>query len=75
MTIVEDTETAFALRVTECIWADTFLKEDAGDIGFALICHGDYAWPQGFNPKIRMIRDKTLMQGDSYCNHRYVFEG
>jgi hypothetical protein len=73
--IVEDTEKAFELKVTECIWADTFLRAKAGDIGFAWICHGDYAWPRGFNPKIKMVRDKTLMQGDSYCNHRYVLEG
>ncbi len=75
MEIVEDTEKAFELKVVECIWADTFLRAKAGDIGFAWICYGDYAWPRGFNPKINMIRDKTLMQGDSYCNHRYVLEG
>lgn len=75
MKIVEDTERAFELKVTECIWADTFLRAKAGDIGFAWICYGDYAWPRGFNPKIKMIRDKTLMEGDSYCNHRYVLEG
>lgn len=75
MDIVEDTEKAFELKVTECIWADTFLRAKAGDIGFAWVCYGDYAWPRGFNPKIKMIRDKTLMQGDSCCNHRYVLEG
>jgi hypothetical protein len=74
MTIVEDTEKAFELKVTECIWAKTFLDAKAGDIGFASVCHGDYAWPQGFNPKIKMIRDKTLMQGYDCCNHRYILE-
>jgi hypothetical protein len=24
---------------------------------------------------MRMIRTKTLMQGDEFCNHRYVIEG
>ncbi len=73
--IVEDTEKAFELKVTECIWASVFHKAEAGDIGYASICYGDYAWPKGFNPKIKMIRDKTLMQGHEYCNHRYVWEG
>ena len=73
--IVEETETVFELKVTECIWASTFLKQQAGDIGFAAICHGDYSWPKGFNSKIRMVRDKTLMQGHDCCNHRYIFEG
>jgi hypothetical protein len=71
--VVEDTENAFEMKVTECLSAEVFRKEEAGDIGFAWICYGDYGWPRGFNPKIRMVRDKTLMQGHAYCNHRYVW--
>jgi len=74
MEIVEETDTIFELKVTKCIWASTFLKQKAGDIGFASICYGDYAWPKGYNSKIRMERDKTLMQGHDCCNHRYIFE-
>jgi hypothetical protein len=73
--IIEDTEKAFELKVTECIWSTVFREAKAGDIGYASICYGDYAWPKGFNPKIKMIRDKTLMQGHECCNHRYIWEG
>ncbi len=73
--IVEDTGTAFELKVTECIWADTFLRADAGHIGYASICWGDYAWAESFNDKITMVRDKTLMQGHDCCNHRYLWKG
>jgi hypothetical protein len=75
MEIVEDTDRAFELKVAECIWASVFLQAKAGEIGYAAVCFGDYAWAQGFNPKIKMIRDKTLMQGHDCCNHRYVWEG
>jgi len=75
MEIVEDTEKAFELKVTECIWADTFIKAKAADIGYAWVCWGDYAWAEGFNPKIKMVRDKTLMQGHDRCNHRYIWTG
>ncbi len=75
MEVVEDTDRVFELKVTECIWATTFLAAGAGDIGYASVCFGDYAWSQGFNPKIRMVRDKTLMQGHACCNHRYLWEG
>ena len=75
MEIVEDTETAFELKVTECIWADTFLRAKAGDIGYAWVCWGDYAWAEAFNPKIKLVRDKTLMQGHDRCNHRYIWQG
>jgi predicted ArsR family transcriptional regulator len=73
--VIEDTDTAFELKVTECIWASVFLQAKAGDIGYATVCYGDYSWAEGFNPKIKLIRDKTLMQGHEYCNHRYVWEG
>ncbi len=73
--VVEDTDKAFELKVTECIWATTFLDAKAGDIGYAAVCWGDYAWAEGFNPKIKLVRDKTLMQGHEYCNHRYVWTG
>ena len=72
--VMEDTDTAFELKVTECIWASTFLKADAGDIGYAGVCYGDYAWAEGFNPQIEMVRDKTLMEGAPYCNHRYIWK-
>ncbi len=75
MEIVEDTERAFELKVSECILAETFLKKKASDIGYAWICFGDYAWAEGFNPKIKLVRDKTLMQGHDYCNHRYLWTG
>lgn len=73
--IVQDTDTVFELRVTECIWADTFLRADAGTIGYAAVCWGDYAWAKSFNDKIVMVRDKTLMQGHDCCNHRYLWKG
>jgi hypothetical protein len=73
--VVEDTDTAFELKMTECIWAKTFLDAGAGDIGYAQICIGDYTWAESFNPKITMVRDKTLMQGHDICNHRYLWKG
>ena len=73
--MVEDTPQAFEVRVTECLWAKMFREMGAAEIGYSLICHRDYADCQGFNPKITMIRSKTLMQGDDCCNHRFVWEG
>jgi hypothetical protein len=73
MEIVEDADTAFEIKVTECIWADVFRRADAGDIGYCSVCWGDYAWAKSFNEKISLVRDKTLMQGHDYCNHRYIW--
>ena len=73
--IVKDTPQVFEVQVTECLWAKTFREMGAAEIGYSLICHRDYADCQGFNPRITLIRSKTLMQGDDCCNHRFVWEG
>jgi len=74
MILTEDTNSVHELKVTECLWADTFLKAKAGELGFAAVCFGDYASATAFNPKIEMVRDKTLMQGHDCCNHRYLLK-
>jgi hypothetical protein len=75
MEIIEDTDTVFEIRVTDCLSAESFLPHKAGDIGYAAVCWGDYNWASDFNPKIKLIRDKTLMQGHDCCNHKYVWTG
>jgi hypothetical protein len=75
MEVAESTDTAYELRITECLWADTFLRAKAGELGYAAVCFGDYAFARAFNPKIEMVRDKTLMQGQPFCNHRYLWKG
>jgi hypothetical protein len=73
--VVEESDTAFEMKITECLWAKTFREANASDIGYASICYPDYAVARAFNSKMRMIRTKTLMQGHDRCNHRYVWEG
>ena len=73
--IVEETSAAFEYRVTKCLWAKVFREEDAADIGYAMVCYPDYAVANSLNPKLKLIRTKTLMQGDDSCRLRYVLEG
>ena len=74
MSITEDTAYVHEIKVTECIFATTFLEANAADLGFATVCYADYNMASGFNPKVKMVRDKTLMEGHAYCNHRYLLE-
>jgi len=74
-TVAEDTDKVHELRVTECLWAQTFIAAKAGDLGYAGVCFGDYAFAKAFNPSVEMVRDKTLMQGHDGCNHRYLWKG
>jgi hypothetical protein len=72
--IVENTEHAFEVKVTECLWAQAYRACGAPEIGYAMWCHSDFGRCQGFNPKMRMERTKTLMQGDNCCNHRWILD-
>jgi hypothetical protein len=72
--IVEQSPEAFEYRVRKCLWAKVFRDGDAADIGCAMVCYPDYAVAKGLNPKLQLIRTKTLMQGDDSCSLRYVME-
>jgi hypothetical protein len=75
--VVDQTDKAFEIKVTECLWAKMFREArepNAVDIGYASVCHLDYAFARAFNPKLKMLRDKTLMQGHDCCNHRWILE-
>ncbi len=72
--IVEQSPEAFEYRVRKCLWAKVFRDEDAADIGYAMVCYPDYAVAKGLNPKLQLIRTKTLMQGDDSCSLRYVMQ-
>jgi hypothetical protein len=71
--IIKETERSIAVNYTWCMWADVFRAAGAADIGYAAFCHGDFALCRAFNPRIRLYRSKTLMQGDDHCDHRYEF--
>lgn len=75
MEVVESTDTVYEWRITECINTVPYVRANAADLGYAAACFGDYAFAENFNPAIKLTRDKTIMEGHAYCNHRYTWEG
>jgi len=73
--IIEESEKVFELRITECLWAKTFLEKNAGDIGYLTICYSDFISAKAYHPKLKLRLTKTLMQGFDYCNHHYTWGG
>jgi hypothetical protein len=59
------------VTMTECLFAKTFRESDAADIGYAAICHADYAVANTFNPDLKLTRNKCLMNGDDCCYFEY----
>jgi len=70
--VIRKTPEALEVKVTRCAHADAFKTLNATDIGYKMICMGDHAVAEGFNPSIRFTRPKTIMAGDNSCH--FTFE-
>lgn len=66
--VIRKNKEALEVKVTKCVHADTFKKLNAANIGQKLICSGDVAVTEGFNPNIKFKRPKLMMAGDDYCH-------
>jgi fumarate reductase iron-sulfur subunit len=66
--VIRKDRKALEVKVTKCIHAENFKKLNAAHIGQKLICNGDNAVTEGFNPKIKFTRPKLIMTGDDCCH-------
>lgn len=73
--IVEKNDRAYEMHVTECLWAETFRKRNAADLGYATVCYGDFADARASHPKLILKRTRTIMEGHGFCNHRWEWNG
>lgn len=71
---VEVGPSRFVFVMRECLWAKTFRELGAPDLGYALNCSSDFDYARCFNPKLKLTRTKTLMQGDDCCEFIYTWE-
>jgi hypothetical protein len=69
--VVEDSDTALELKITKCLWEKVYREAGAAELGYAIVCHTDFATAESSGQKL--IRTKTLMQGDDCCNHRWIY--
>ena len=71
--VKEQTDTTFAFDVTRCRYAETYKAMGLGEIGHLLSCNRDGAFSEGYDPKLKLDRPQTIMQGASHCNFRYTY--
>jgi hypothetical protein len=71
--VIEKSEKRLEVKVTRCVHADLFRSYNAADLGEKLICSGDFAVVDGYNPKIRLTRPTTCMAGES-CHFTFEIE-
>ena len=69
--ILKQTDTEFHFNVRRCRYAETYREMGLGPIGHLLSCNRDAAFCEGYDPRLKLERTQTLMQGASHCDFRY----
>ncbi len=64
----------FAFDVTRCRYSEAYREMGLEAIGGILSCNRDGVFCQGYDPRIRLERTRTLMEGASHCDFRYRLE-
>ena len=65
---------AFDFDVTRCKYAETYRAMGLGHIGHLMSCNRDGTFCQGYDPKISLDRQHTIMAGAPRCTFRYTYE-
>ncbi|TAJ32597.1 MAG: 2-amino-thiazoline-4-carboxylic acid hydrolase [Reyranella sp.] len=72
--VKEQSDTTFSFNVVRCRYAETYKEMGMGEIGHLLSCNRDGAFCEGYDPKLKLERTQTIMQGASHCNFKYTYE-
>ena len=72
--VEEQSEASFRFNVTRCRYAETYKAMGLGEIGHLLSCNRDGAFCEGYDPRLKLERSQTIMQGASHCDFKYTYE-
>lgn len=61
----------YQFNVRRCAYAEMYAELGLKELGLTLSCQRDFAFFQGFNPKLKLERSQTIMQGAPYCDFRF----
>ena len=73
--VLKADDKTFDFNVTRCKYAETYKEMGLGKIGHLMSCNRDGTFCEGYDPKIKLERAQTIMDGASCCTFRYRYEG
>jgi len=71
--VLEVTGQHIALKISRCRAWEAFQKLGAPEL-CSLYCNSDDAYIKAFNPKMKLVRTKTIAAGDVFCDHVWAIE-
>ena len=72
--IIEEGVDRLSMRVTRCLWAETFKALGDVEAGYLMCCNCDHEMVRAYSPHLRISRTRTIMQGDDHCNHVFIWD-
>lgn len=72
-TLVENGQ-HFEFNVVRCRYAEMYREMGLQEIGHLLSCNRDASFCDGYDPRLKLTRTQTIMQGASHCDFRYRWE-
>jgi hypothetical protein len=71
MDVLEQTPTTYFFNVTRCPYYEKYLELGLEEFGVGFSCCRDEPFARGFNPQLKLVRTKTIMEGADHCDFRY----
>ena len=65
-------EKCLKFDVTRCRYAEMYERLGSKKLGNLLSCCRDFAFTEGFNPEFKLVRTKTIMDGNDICDFCYI---
>ncbi|HZE22266.1 MAG TPA: L-2-amino-thiazoline-4-carboxylic acid hydrolase [Desulfobaccales bacterium] len=70
--LLEESETRLRFDVTRCRYVELYERLGMKELGYCLSCSRDEAFARGFNPRLRLARSQTIMQGAPFCDFHFT---
>lgn len=74
MDTLEQSDERLDFNVTRCRYAEMYREMGLAEIGHLLSCNRDGALCEGYDPRLKLTRTRTIMGGASHCNFRYQWK-
>lgn len=72
--VIERTATTYDFDVVRCRYSEMYKSLGLGEIGHLLSCQRDGTFCEGYDPKLKLTRTHTIMEGAGSCDFRYRYE-
>ncbi len=72
--VLEQTSTNYFFNVFRCPYYEKYRELGLDEFGVEFSCCRDEPFARGFNPRLKLVRTKTIMEGADYCDFRYYLQ-